>query len=58
VQALVALDKLSAQRRHEAAASLPLKCSVYGGREVELWLFARRDEADAGEGDATLIQRV
>ena len=42
---------LSAQRRHEAAAPLPPKCSVCGWRKVGLWLFVKRDEADVGEGD-------
>ena len=27
--------------------SLPLKCAACGGREVELWLFVKRDEAEA-----------
>jgi hypothetical protein len=27
--------------------SLRLKCSACGGREVELWLFVKRDEAEA-----------
>jgi hypothetical protein len=26
--------------------SLPLKCTCCGGREVELWLFVKRDEAE------------
>ena len=27
--------------------TLPLKCAACGGREVELWLFVKRDEAEA-----------
>ena len=26
--------------------SLPFKCSACGGRDVELWLFVKRSEAD------------
>jgi hypothetical protein len=26
---------------------LPLKCRQCGGRDVELWLFVKRDDADA-----------
>jgi hypothetical protein len=52
------VQDVRAQRRHEAAAPLPPKCSVCGGREVELWLFVKRDEAAVGEGDAALIQYV
>ena len=31
--------------------SLPLKCSACGGREVELWLFVKSEEAEAWVGD-------
>ena len=28
--------------------TLPLKCAACGGREVELFLFVKRDEAERG----------
>jgi len=31
--------------------TLPLKCSGCGGRDVELWLFVKRGEANYWAGD-------
>ena len=47
-RALVPLDKIGAGRGNMTLLqSLPLTCSGCGGREVELWLFVKRDEAEA-----------
>jgi hypothetical protein len=44
---LVPLDRIGAQKGSMTLLqSLPLKCTDCGGREVELWLFAKRDEAE------------
>jgi hypothetical protein len=43
---LVPLDKIGAGSM-TLLRSLPLKCAVCGGREIELWLFVKRDEAEA-----------
>lgn len=40
------LDKLTAHGSDMTTLqSLPLKCAACGEREVELWLFVKRDEA-------------
>jgi hypothetical protein len=45
---LVPLDKIGAHTGNMTLLeSLPLKCSACGGREVELWLFVTRDDAEA-----------
>lgn len=45
---LVPLDRIGAHSGNMTLLqSLPLKCSACGAREVELWLFVKRDEADA-----------
>ena len=45
---LVPLDKLAAHGSDMTPLhTLPLKCAACGGREVELWLFVKRDEAEA-----------
>jgi hypothetical protein len=45
---LVPLDKLQACGSDMTPLhTLPLKCTACGGREVELWLFVKRDEAEA-----------
>lgn len=45
---LVPLDRIGADSGNMTLLqSLPLKCTACGGREVELWLFVKRDEADA-----------
>ena len=44
---LVPLDKIGAHQGNMAELqSLPFKCSACGSREVELWLFVNRAEAD------------
>ena len=55
-RALVPLDKIGAQKGSMTLLqALPLKCSGCGGREVELWLFVKRDKAEAW---ATTSDRV
>ena len=45
---LVPLDKISTRGSDMTPLhSLPLKCSACGGREVELLLFVKREEAEA-----------
>jgi hypothetical protein len=45
---LVPLDKISTRRSDMTPLhTLPLKCAACGGREVELFLFVKRDEAKA-----------
>ena len=45
---LVPLDKLGTRGSDMTPLhTLPLKCAACGGREVELWLFVKRDEAEA-----------
>ena len=47
-RALVPLDRIGAGRGNmKLLHSLPLTCSGCGGREVELWLFVKGDEAEA-----------
>lgn len=42
------LDRIGAGKGNMTLLhSLPLKCSACSGREVELWLFVKRDEAEA-----------
>ena len=44
---LVPLDKIEARGSDMTPLhTLPLKCSACGSREVELWLFVNRAEAD------------
>jgi hypothetical protein len=46
-RALVALDVIGAKSGDmRELHTLPLKCRACGGRDVELWLFVKRDEAD------------
>ena len=41
------LDRIGAQKGSMTLLqALPLKCTDCGGREVELWLFVKRDEAE------------
>ena len=47
-RALVPLDRLGTpRRRHAAAARAAVQVFGCGSRDVSLWLFAKRDEADA-----------
>jgi hypothetical protein len=49
---LVPLDRIGAQKGSMTLLqSLPLKCTACGGREVELWLFVKRAEAEAWAED-------
>jgi hypothetical protein len=44
----VPLDRIGAHKVDmKLLHSLPLKCTCCGGREVELWLFVKCDEAEA-----------
>ena len=46
-RALISLDMIGARSGSmRPLHSLPLNCSDYGGRDSELWLFVRRDEAE------------
>jgi hypothetical protein len=47
-RALVPLDRIGAQEANMTPLhTLRLKCSTCHGREVELWLFVKGDEAEA-----------
>jgi hypothetical protein len=51
-RAPVPLDVICARARDmRELRTLPLKCSACGGRDAELWLVVRRDEADAWADD-------
>ena len=48
---LVPLDRIGAHKGDMTLLqSLALKCSGCGDREVELWLFVKRDEAETWAG--------
>ncbi len=54
-RALVPLDRIGAKSGNTTPLhTLPLKCSTCGGREVELWLFVKRSEAEAW-ADAAVV---
>jgi hypothetical protein len=51
-RALVPLDGIGAHTGNmRPLDDLPLKCSGCGRRDVELWLFIRKDEAEAWADD-------
>lgn len=51
-RALVPLDVIGAKSGDmRELETLPLKCSGCGGRDVELWLFVKRGEANYWAGD-------